>query len=432
MLKSALKKIIPPALLAEARRLKEGRPLADLHRDWRAAIGRAIPHEAARPTRRLLIVPSDAQTLIGALGDDAMISTAMSMGRAACPDVEIDVLTATPRAQEAARALGLNPVSIWAGGDYVARLFDHLSAAAYDAVLLLGADVMDGYYSALTSTKLIVTADLASRFGARVAFLGFSFNDRPAAALKPFFDGVGPGVRFNVRDAISLSRFEAFTTARGRLVADSAFLLQPATDDDKARATLDWIAAQKAQGRTVVGLNVHPMLYASPRREDLDRMIAVSVAALEGADPAIAWLVLPHDYRAERGDAAILRPIHDRLSDAVKARTFYLEGTHSAAVLKAVAGAMDGVVAGRMHLAVASLGRGVPVLALTYQGKFDGLFRLAGLPEWLLLSPDQAFVEARLSQVLARFLSELPALKASVGAHLPDLRAASALNYDVL
>src|SRR5690606_33590151 len=130
--------------------------------------------------------------------------------------------------------------------------------------------------------------------------------------------------------------------------------------------------------------------------------------------------------------AAVLRPIHDRLPDAVKARTFYLEGTHGAAVLKAVAGAMDGVVAGRMHLAVASLGRGVPVLALTYQGKFDGLFRLAGLPEWLLLSPDQAFVEARLSEVLARFVSELPALKASVGAHLPDLKAASALNYDVL
>jgi polysaccharide pyruvyl transferase WcaK-like protein len=96
--------------------------------------------------------------------------------------------------------------------------------------------------------------------------------------------------------------------------------------------------------------------------------------------------------------------------------------------LKAIAGLADGVLTGRMHLAIASLGMGVPVVALTYQGKFEGLFRHFDLPSWLLLSPAQTLRPGLLEQTLERFIDELPSLRTSVAAHWPTVLAASQRN----
>jgi polysaccharide pyruvyl transferase WcaK-like protein len=54
--------------------------------------------------------------------------------------------------------------------------------------------------------------------------------------------------------------------------------------------------------------------------------------------------------------------------------------------MKYVAGEMDAVLTGRMHLAIAALGCGVPVACITYQGKFEGLFEHFDLPP-LMLDP---------------------------------------------
>ena len=43
--------------------------------------------------------------------------------------------------------------------------------------------------------------------------------------------------------------------------------------------------------------------------------------------------------------------------------------------MKGLVGLVDFAVTGRMHLAIAALGMEVPVVALAYQGKFDGMMQ---------------------------------------------------------
>ena len=101
----------------------------------------------------------------------------------------------------------------------------------------------------------------------------------------------------------------------------------------------------------------------------------------------VSWLLLPHDFRGERGDNAALAPLAQRVGATLGERVLHAGEPLSAAQLKAMAGVTDGIVTGRMHLAIAALGRGVPVAALTYQDKFQGLWTHFDLPLDLLLAP---------------------------------------------
>ncbi|HSW15180.1 MAG TPA: polysaccharide pyruvyl transferase family protein, partial [Solimonas sp.] len=100
----------------------------------------------------------------------------------------------------------------------------------------------------------------------------------------------------------------------------------------------------------------------------------------------------------------------------------------SAPALKAVAGAMDGVVTGRMHLAIAALGQGRPVAGLTYQDKFQGLFRHFELPTDLLMPPSQVVEPDRLTDLLRRFHADLAELEATVRRRLPQVQELALAN----
>ena len=99
---------------------------------------------------------------------------------------------------------------------------------------------------------------------------------------------------------------------------------------------------------------------------------------------------------------------------------------------KAVVGACDGLVAGRMHISIAALSQGVPVLGLAYQGKFEGLWRHCGLdaattclkPE--LFVTDPAVARAQVETFLAALLT----LRETLRAHLPEVLRLARLNYE--
>lgn len=85
-----------------------------------------------------------------------------------------------------------------------------------------------------------------------------------------------------------------------------------------------------------------------------------------------------------------------------------------------------------MHLSIGALSAGVPVLNLTYQDKTQGLMRHAGLPDWLLLSPEEAFENDELAPRLVRLIENLPELRAAACAHLPTIKASALANFDKL
>src|SRR5574344_391976 len=92
----------------------------------------------------------------------------------------------------------------------------------------------------------------------------------------------------------------------------------------------------------------------------------------------------------------------------------------SAPELKALCGHLDCLFTSRMHLAIAALGRGKPVAAFAYQGKFTGLFRHFDLPEDLIL-PSTAV--DRLGAVLDILAGSRPAPSAPIVACRTSIRS---------
>jgi polysaccharide pyruvyl transferase WcaK-like protein len=296
--------------------------------------------------------------------------------------------------------------------------------------IVVGADVMDGYYSPHFSASTIIMADLAARAGVDSSILGFSFNASAHKKLKPFFDELHSDVKVNLRDAFSLRRFRKFTTCDGQIVADSAFLLKPSSAPADASA---WIRSRKENGDTVVGINIHPMLFRHTTADQLNMIIGRFSAALCKAtiEMKVSFFLLPHDYRDSSGDGdgIVLRPVLQKIEQEFPDRIFYLEGQHRAADLKATAGLLDGIITARMHLAIAALGMGVPIMCFTYQDKFEGLFDHFELDADMLIDP-RVFIEGtRFDEEIKSFIKNIPLLREKIRERLPEVTRLAELNF---
>lgn len=429
-MKSALKAVLPAIVLTQLRQWKVADSWRRLHHDWDQASASIAVRDVPSTARSLLIFPSDPRGITGAVGDDAMLTAAVEHFRAANSELHVSVLCMAGRPEEIVRSKGFTPVVIPEFERFPTAMAALLESKDYDALVAVGADVMDGYYSVEYSTQLLIAADLAARSGMRALFLGFSFNETAAPELAACFSRLDQRVTLNLRDRISLARIERFAPVRARLVADSAFTLRPGEVDAE---TTGWIEAEKAAGRQVIGINLHPMLIRHADAKQIRHMVGQMASAVgaASAEAAFSWLLVPHDYRDDTGDGdgICLRPLLEELQAVHGVRCRYFQGTHRAATLKALAGKLDGVVTGRMHLAIASLGMGVPVLCLTYQDKFEGLYNHFDLPREHLLPPKIFDTEGALEGAMLRFLTTLPALRSTIAQERPLVTELAQANF---
>lgn len=428
-MKNLLRATLPETLKRELRNARFRKSWDGLTKAWDATIPQCRESPSSGRAQRILIFPSDINLITGALGDDAMITASVEHFKRLQGDTEVEILCA-PAAVDAVVAKGFVPLPLPPAAGFPSYLADHLNKVSHDAVVVLGADILDGYYNPTTSLLRLVAADIAARCGVPVTVLGASFNAKPASELKPVFDKLDSRVNLNLRDEISLDRLKKFADVTPRLVADSAFTLRPGVQDP---ATVAWATAERAAGRTILGMNVHPMLIKHATEAEVQKIVSITTEAITKASAGreISWLMLPHDYRGDRGDGRCLKPVHDRLAAEGVVRSHYLDGEHRAADLKAMAGLCEGVVTGRMHLAIAALGMGVPTLSLTYQDKFEGLYRHFGLPGDLLLGPAIFDDGDTLATGLSGFFDRLPELTTMVTARNPEVLALSEKNFDL-
>ena len=380
--------------------------------------------------RRLVVLPSDPWSVHQSRGDEAMIEAATGELKRTYPNLEVYIVTATQAASADVRAMGFRPLELWRQPFSYATVAQELSLTKPDFGLVLGADVLDGYYSPADAARMLLVADLMAAFGAKVSVLGFSFNSRPAKALREVFRLLDPSVVLNLRDAISLRRFDDFARKRAHLVADAAFMLTPRADTAAVKQIAAAITRQREQGREVFVFNIHPMLFKTPEPAKLRQMIDLAAGAMErlSREHNASWLLLAHDYRPEIADDNCLRPLAERLKPALGDQVHHIDQALSAGEIKAVVGLVDGVITGRMHLAIAALGQGTPVAAITYQDKFQGLFAHFGVSESLLLSPAQFLVGDNFEKFLLQFLGAYQAVGAQVRRALPDVMEASRAN----
>lgn len=424
LLGRALRHLLKPSL-ALARRRRFARQLAQ----WRLLqrLAQAVP--APRDGRRVLILASDPQALVGSKGDEAMVRALIAALHARAEPPEIGLFCSAETDPALAHALGCVAVPGWNFPFSLRRSWAAMRAYAPSELLLIGADALDGHYAPQVSASLLMLADLAARGGLPSRVSGFSFNAAPDPALAEVFDGLSPALQLNVRDAVSLARLRAFSRVPARLVADVAFLLRP--EPGPALAGLrDWVGTQRERARCVLALNLHPMLLhraAQARQAALLDSVAAALRPILREQP-LAVVLVSHDQRSVDGDARCLQGLAARLLPEFADRLYLLDERCGAAEVKAAMALVDAVLTGRMHLAVAALGQGVPVAVLAYQGKFEGLLQWFELPPALCVAPEHLLDPQHLAQALGLLLAQRDALAAQVQARLPAVMAAAALN----
>lgn len=357
-------------------------------------------------------------TSSGSLGDQAMVDAATTvlvddMGRRVVIGPN---MFATRSAAQGAQRPGRLPV--------LAALGRMILQTRH--VGLIGADVLDGVYSAASILKRLRVLQLAHRSGAEMRVFGSSWSETPSDQVIAFLRRAD-WLKLHARDPISQGRMQAALDREVTLVADLAFLLRPEIRAPEAQAASRWIAARRAEGATLLGVNLSGHTLRGAPDHGTSAFSGLVGRWLD-ADPKRAVLIMPHDRRPGMvGDMLVLEHLHQALAGRFADRMHMLPPTLDAWELKALAGLVDLVVTGRMHLAIAAMGMGTPALCTVYQGKFEGLMTHFGVND-LTMTPEAVLAErcdAQLDAITARRAD----LAAQIQAQLPAIMDLSRKNF---
>lgn len=291
---------------------------------------------------------------------------------------------------------------------------------------LIGADIVDGFYSPLTTGLRLSTAQTFAHAGCDAKIISFSFCATPAPSIARLWQQLPESVGLLTRDPESKRRLSALLGREVAQAADLAFLLEPDTEgiDEQVR----WIAAQRERGHTVVGIGVNSLLLNAGGQ----RALAQVVTRLLQQQPQLSLLFVAHDFRAKSSDLDTARGTMSYIPPKVLERVGVVAQEHGPRQLKAIALRLDAVVSGRMHFSIAALSQGVPAFCFRYQGKVEGLLELVGFgTEIEQLSIDSGSLEPHWEIVADRinaFLDRRTELAQRISAKLEHLKQLSALN----
>lgn len=393
-------------------KLREEIAFLRLNLSWRI-LRWAVPllrWRSAEPS--LVLVPCDPWTVIGSRGDEAMVYAVLQNFRKRHPNGKITVVTAHENMPADSLRLqdefGVKFVAAWQMRFILWRIVKVYLSLRPTEVYVIGADCVDGHYSAFTSSVLVMAADLAFRLGIQTCLTAFSWNEQPDVRIVRILRQFARGFDFAVRDQMSYERFKT-VGVKSHLSADIAFLLQPAFTD-RVKSVIEKMDACRAKGKRVLGFNLNPLVPV-----DLCRVNEVLKDFSKEQDVAV--FLVPHDFRTN-GDLRLLKnlSVGELIDEPL-----------SAAELKALVTGVDFLFTSRMHLAIAALGSGKPVAAYSYQGKVEGLYRHFGLPAELVV---RASDEEGLCHALDILANDQVALSKRVAEKLGSVMELAQANLD--
>lgn len=387
----------------------------------RATLARRVPREDGAPAAAVCPPASDT----GSIGDEAMIDALLGELRsrgARVSFIERNDRRDWTQAFEADEPIAepTNSLGGW-------RTFGR-ALAPFGAVFVIGADVIDGKYSPHSSTRALRIADFAARAGRSATVTGASFNASPHPDVVAAVRSLHPSVRLLARDARSAERLQKIAPRQTQLVADLAFLVRP--DDSRIATSLAWLERQRAAGRRAMGVNLGPTALkelegATP--DDAVAAMADSLAPVLRGDESLAIAAVPHDTRGETSDLTLCRSVVDRIRDEFGDRVFLFDEDFQPSSIKAFASRLHACVTSRMHLAIACLGSGTPVGAITYQDKFEGLFDHFGLAPPAIAGSESASKD-KLRTLLDQTLSGASTQRDTITKRLDGVKRLAAAN----
>jgi polysaccharide pyruvyl transferase WcaK-like protein len=396
----------------------------DLYGSAVRAFARGIRASSARRGRdvrsgRVLIVPPARNR--GSLGDEAMM-TALVQRAFAQGARHVSLLSSGPDDMWGIPQTEAEFVPVTTSiGAYTEAFRFVVRVARYEQCYVIGADVLDGYYSESTALRLLRLAAAAAAVDVPCTITGFSLNAMPRATTVHALRRLPAGVRLVCRDAVSQHRVLEHVGRPAELSADLAFLLEPSLASSTAREAIEWIEGQKREGRLVIGVNAKPLGDARCSGWTDDDLIVRYREMLEELardDTRASFVLMPHDVRPGIGDVDVLSRVVVSLPPAVRARCHTVRPDVGARDVKGICGKLDAVVSARMHLAIAALGQGIPVACITYQGKFEGLFHHFQLDD-LTIEPAKALVPGALTDFAREMLRRRVTIRSALTRALP-------------
>jgi polysaccharide pyruvyl transferase WcaK-like protein len=336
-------------------------------------------NDVSNPTREILVVP--AANLDGGFGDDVMISAFVSQIKS---NDNIDILTDRiirrddylGKYKNVAYLDGLNPGNYF----YLLGLVKN-----YRTVVVLGADVLDGFQSFHNSIDRLRLIYLASKFNSVSKIIGFSINKSVLPKIKKMFNKISSRCDMYVRDIDSYNRLKNILGNENNIhqAADIAFLTNvdqdySKTDDYKKYNT--WADECKNKGMKIAALCPNAYLAEKNGLDNQLELFDTLIQAIESTGTSVAYLLLYHDLRTHckgKNDKDISEILYNKYSNHFNC--YFSSNIRNGCELKSYLKNVDFTISGRMHFGIAGLAYGKPMFGIEYQDKFSGLLKMMGL-----------------------------------------------------
>jgi polysaccharide pyruvyl transferase WcaK-like protein len=287
--------------------------------------------------------------------------------------------------------------------------------ATHSTLSVIGADVMDGAYSAAESSTRFGLLCIANAVGTPNRVLGFSWNGVPPKSVHRALNLSQPGSRLCLRDPHSFARLRIEEGNYNLLqTADVVFTMDALEPYDRIDK---WIGEQGH--RRIVILNVSGIL----ARKGVRTTEYVEVAT-HLVQRNCSIVVLPHVIRSGDDDFAACTAMIEQLGPSP--HVHLIDELLSPRQVAWLARHASAVLTGRMHLSILSLNQGVPAAVLSTQGKISGLMEMFDTPQ-LSLEPIHGFAATAID-ALNQILDD-PAIRSRISEYLPRARELSALNF---
>lgn len=285
---------------------------------------------------------------------------------------------------------------------------------------VVGADIMDGAYNSRASERRFRLASIAANRRINSRILGFSWNSHPSSGALTAMQDSADGLQLMARDPESAKRLRRDGGKLVRDVADLAFLVD---NFEPLPAELgSWCDEQTSAGRPIVIVNANYLL------EKYFDQVGVFSRLINSYTSELSFVLVPNDSRSARSDAAIGADLHESLDE--KANVFLLEEPLAPGAVMTLASRALAAISGRMHLTILCANAGTPTLAISYQGKIEGLYERLG-SDYFLDPTEEQFAES-LGQKFSEFLSNTEALSRRLLTSHTEIRELAALNVSGL
>ncbi len=346
----------------------------------------------------------------GNIGDEAILAGLIAGFRELAPHAELIVMSGNPASTTAEHGVIAVPRDL-----RTARR----EARASDLVVSGGGGLLQDVTSWRSPLYYLAVMHLAHAARRPVAFVGQSVGPLRRAVIRWAVGRVLRGVDvFAVRDRLSLDELRNLAVARGaEVTADLAFLMPPPTAEEIT-------AARKKAGLSDAGQPVAIVsLRSAPGRADSAAVSAQLGEAIGRACRRVGLrsvLVALHPGQ----DAQIAR----RAAGAMACQCHVVQAELSTRDMLALVASGDLVVGMRLHSLVFSALAAVPLVAISYDPKVDGLL------DQLDLEPAAAVVEfdpKRLEAAIEQTWEARSQVSTRLAERLSPLRAAALRNVEL-